>query len=105
MHFHEQSFFSTDPYFPELLALFEAAWKEEEQAVLVASERLQSRLIHQNNASSAEVPKPDFPGIAYKVLRPGLTWDQKWIRSEEHTSELQSRGHLVCRLLRDKQNS
>src|SRR5437870_10429881 len=23
-------------------------------------------------------------------------------RSEEHTSELQSRGHLVCRLLRDK---
>src|SRR5690625_6569595 len=33
----------------------------------------------------------------------------KWIldhvdRSEEHTSELQSRGHLVCRLLLDKKN-
>src|SRR5690625_6854169 len=26
-------------------------------------------------------------------------------RSEEHTSELQSRGHLVCRLLLDKKNS
>src|SRR5437870_10341527 len=25
-------------------------------------------------------------------------------RSEEHTSELQSRGHLVCRLLLDKTN-
>src|SRR5690625_5576919 len=25
-------------------------------------------------------------------------------RSEEHTSELQSRGHLVCRLLLEKQN-
>src|SRR5690625_5930674 len=25
------------------------------------------------------------------------------IRSEEHTSELQSRGHLVCRLLLEKQ--
>src|SRR5690625_6295547 len=25
-------------------------------------------------------------------------------RSEEHTSELQSRGHLVCRLLLDKKN-
>src|SRR5690625_6755695 len=24
------------------------------------------------------------------------------LRSEEHTSELQSRGHLVCRLLREK---
>src|SRR5207253_6794686 len=23
----------------------------------------------------------------------------RWLRSEEHTSELQSRGHLVCRLL------
>src|SRR5690625_5548100 len=45
-----------------------------------------------------------------------LGWDEKrrtfhWlfyfvvyfhIRSEEHTSELQSRGHLVCRLLLDK---
>src|SRR5690625_6348954 len=27
------------------------------------------------------------------------------LRSDEHTSELQSRGHLVCRLLLDKQNS
>src|SRR5690625_6127571 len=26
-------------------------------------------------------------------------------RSEEHTSELQSRGHLVCRLLLDKKNT
>src|SRR5690625_6656616 len=28
--------------------------------------------------------------------------DQFRPRSEEHTSELQSRGHLVCRLLREK---
>src|SRR5690625_1622681 len=27
------------------------------------------------------------------------------IRSEEHTSELQSRGHLVCRLLLEKKNT
>src|SRR5437870_11499156 len=26
-------------------------------------------------------------------------------RSEEHTSELQSRGHLVCRLLPEKKNA
>src|SRR5690625_5804797 len=38
---------------------------------------------------------------------------QKWnssgepkpYRSEEHTSELQSRGHLVCRLLLEKKNN
>src|SRR5207253_6789178 len=32
-----------------------------------------------------------------------LTPDHGWpLRSEEHTSELQSRGHLVCRLLLEK---
>src|SRR5437870_9837113 len=30
------------------------------------------------------------------------TDDEQWRRSEEHTSELQSRGHLVCRLLLEK---
>src|SRR5439155_16187176 len=32
----------------------------------------------------------------------GLLIDNKTYRSEEHTSELQSRGHLVCRLLLEK---
>src|SRR5207253_11313668 len=30
--------------------------------------------------------------------------DPRLNRSEEHTSELQSRGHLVCRLLLEKKN-
>src|SRR5690625_6999586 len=29
---------------------------------------------------------------------------ERFGRSEEHTSELQSRGHLVCRLLLEKKN-
>src|SRR5690625_6844870 len=33
-----------------------------------------------------------------------LEWEGQSWRSEEHTSELQSRGHLVCRLLLEKQN-
>src|SRR5439155_7915826 len=33
------------------------------------------------------------------------TTPQSGQRSEEHTSELQSRGHLVCRLLLEKKNS
>src|SRR5690554_7739869 len=28
-----------------------------------------------------------------------------WVRSEEHTSELQSRPHLVCRLLLEKKKN
>src|SRR5690625_5655204 len=31
-----------------------------------------------------------------------LAWSGDETRSEEHTSELQSRGHLVCRLLLEK---
>src|SRR5439155_13567151 len=39
--------------------------------------------------------------------RPTQGWrtrhdDRNAVRSEEHTSELQSRGHLVCRLLLEK---
>src|SRR5690625_7112814 len=40
------------------------------------------------------------------VLSPAWTTD--WMseeRSEEHTSELQSRGHLVCRLLLEKKKN
>src|SRR5207253_6675158 len=33
-----------------------------------------------------------------------VTGFQRMERSEEHTSELQSRGHLVCRLLLEKKN-
>src|SRR5690625_5728247 len=33
-----------------------------------------------------------------------VTFTYPGARSEEHTSELQSRGHLVCRLLLEKKN-
>src|SRR5690625_5643892 len=36
--------------------------------------------------------------------RPARVRSATAIRSEEHTSELQSRGHLVCRLLLEKKN-
>src|SRR6266508_892562 len=35
-------------------------------------------------------------------LAAGLPGLRAFLRSEEHTSELQSRGHLVCRLLLEK---
>src|SRR5690625_7828414 len=39
--------------------------------------------------------------FVYSLL--GMTMVQySFMRSEEHTSELQSRGHLVCRLLLEK---
>src|SRR5690625_5129690 len=38
----------------------------------------------------------------YALFTPEETNKKTVIRSEEHTSELQSRGHLVCRLLLEK---
>src|SRR6185312_16659484 len=40
-------------------------------------------------------PRPRFPAVPNPARRPAT-------RSEEHTSELQSRSDLVCRLLLEK---
>src|SRR5256886_11026815 len=40
-------------------------------------------------------------GLSSRSLRPAVTLD---LRSEEHTSELQSQSNLVCRLLLEKKN-
>src|SRR5690625_6761736 len=40
-----------------------------------------------------------------RINRDGKTNTFNCLRSEEHTSELQSRGHLVCRLLLEKKNN
>src|SRR5437870_6713073 len=47
------------------------------------------------------------PGARAEALESWCFPDRSWSsresgRSEEHTSELQSRGHLVCRLLLEK---
>src|SRR3712207_8113644 len=43
------------------------------------------------------------PLVQHLDLRPGLLRQRR--RSEEHTSELQSRQYLVCRLLLEKKNN
>src|SRR5207253_5665369 len=76
---------------------------------------LNLRILRQNSPKSdpmgeafnyaEEFKKLDFKALK-KDLRALMTDSQDWwpadfghYRSEEHTSELQSRGHLVCRLL------
>src|SRR3989442_11247858 len=60
------------------------------------------------------LPRPRFDGAAFTVpLRDLIAGEEQTLvfrigvparntRSEEHTSELQSRPHLVCRLLLEK---
>src|SRR5690625_5772479 len=53
-------------------------------------------------STNSPVVRGSRPSCCSHRLRPsseGLGWAT---RSEEHTSELQSRGHLVCRLLLEK---
>src|SRR5439155_6480444 len=48
-------------------------------------------------------PWPSCPRATSTSIR--RSWATRCVRSEEHTSELQSRGHLVCRLLLEKKKS
>src|SRR5690625_6080753 len=57
---------------------------------------------------SSEVVKKqaENEGLDKIFLKFGAEWRTAGCsRSEEHTSELQSRGHLVCRLLLEKKNN
>src|SRR5690625_5489780 len=61
-------------------------------------------------ASGATMPEPRrerrlfWRWLALALVVVVLDQWTKHLRSEEHTSELQSRGHLVCRLLLEKKN-
>src|SRR5690625_5927426 len=48
--------------------------------------------------------EPGDPVLAAGTVLGGAQLASAASRSEEHTSELQSRGHLVCRLLLEKKN-
>src|SRR2546422_8553700 len=56
-------------------------------------------------ASTTSSPsfRPPHPFASAQESHPALAGSLSvWMRSEEHTSELQSRLHLVCRLLLEK---
>src|SRR5437660_4407324 len=71
--------------------------------------------LHDINLSDVSISAANLGGAHFKHLGPApgtngkqerqkaVTFEEAMLcRSEEHTSELQSRGHLVCRLLLEK---
>src|SRR5690625_6539903 len=54
--------------------------------------------IEQIEDIASKITQMSHSGREFEIL----SYVRKGIRSEEHTSELQSRGHLVCRLLLEK---
>src|SRR5437660_2705672 len=60
------------------------------------SRRVRRRLWSRQRRGLTQGTRPALLGEA------GVFGNEMVVRSEEHTSELQSRGHLVCRLLLEK---
>src|SRR2546427_6674617 len=55
-------------------------------------------------SAKIEISESKFspPSPVSTILASGLFPERKMVRSEEHTSELQSQSNLVCRLLLEK---
>src|SRR2546430_10843725 len=45
---------------------------------------------------------PGLGSLERWIVALAMIWGATWLRSEEHTSELQSQSNLVCRLLLEK---
>src|SRR5437870_8101061 len=75
-----------------MLAFLQAIWKDNPQ--------LAKYVI----ASIALLAAGVFLAGLVQIFRYNASSSFQGGRSEEHTSELQSRGHLVCRLLLEKKN-
>src|SRR5687768_18610357 len=72
---------------------------------LFRSRRLQRREVRHGGANQARAPadRAAAPDLALGLPRDVRT--ESAARSEEHTSELQTRLHLVCRLLLEKKKN
>src|SRR3712207_8509095 len=82
--------------------LFRSECHPEPLLVLVGAVALESLC---GLARALDGPALAVLGLLEDVPGPGLTKRAPFTRSEEHTSELQSRQYLVCRLLLEKKPS
>src|SRR5687768_18261632 len=73
---------------------------------LPISETAEAASIHCGRAATCQpessTSKAPVSGLAPRRATDWTSSGSRWARSEEHTSELQSRLHLVCRLLLEK---
>src|SRR5439155_16721378 len=72
----------------------------------IRGRRIRARTLYGMFMSAEEPMTPEEIAADYNLpleaVKEAIAYCQSDPRSEEHTSELQSRGHLVCRLLLEK---
>src|SRR5690554_7653008 len=79
---------------------YHIAWAGSEHDREALQQQVDARLVAINRSMSTYDPKSELSRLNRGLLPAGA---DGWVRrSEEHTSELQSRPHLVCRLLIEK---
>src|SRR3712207_8090547 len=86
--------------------LFRSAYRTARKAGIIKLVRLSFNTISSTDDIEIDVLKNGtsiFPGST-KLIYPAGRTSAVTTRSEEHTSELQSRQYLVCRLLLEKKN-
>src|SRR5690554_7775470 len=76
-------------------------------AIFAPSETLSASCFSSSSARSSRAIAPKLTDSSnlspvFNVFNCSLNKSRNCVRSEEHTSELQSRPHLVCRLLLEK---
>src|SRR5690625_1612860 len=69
---------------------------------LDSSDYHNTKLVFEEPYRFVKEPCKEMNYIESKRFKMTLSPEHRVVRSEEHTSELQSRGHLVCRLLLEK---
>src|SRR5690554_7430216 len=86
-----------------LVQMKEAGLKQTAADQAVSEEEKQTLLLHlkKSHGATASTKKITLQRKETSTLKTGQG-GKKSVRSEEHTSELQSRPHLVCRLLLEK---
>src|SRR5690625_886950 len=98
-------YFKERGYGEEVIKKFELGYSPDKWSALVDAAKSSGYALHHVREVGLSVEKKDeshYDRFRDRMIFPIHSLSGRILRSEEHTSELQSRGHLVCRLLLEK---
>src|SRR5690625_7064955 len=73
--------------------------------IAACEDRLVRTIVYSGTSTARQIRTSTIPLLPCATTEGSSSHTGREDRSEEHTSELQSRGHLVCRLLLETHNT